>query len=623
MLGSYDGSDTLSYRLIFENSELIFSSTSAASGLRFVFDTALNYNELTYEGWRSLLFDGERKQLWPMYEIQLGSTKIDALTYSYRFTRNPVLAGKTAVLQFFINGSTLVPRDFDDRCTCMLLSGSNVLWSCGADAGQTDAQLLRLDESLDDNWYKTKTGIVVYSTVADYKLAMFVPKEIVTADLAGVKKPLLWMLAGFAVIEAVLSMYLAKRNASPITRLAGSAGKLANASVNKNEFEILDESLVKIENDLKAAQQGREIGTALLLSSLFIGQQRDLDTTYAAAQDLGISLNATAYCVAIIETAPDIPSFDCVFNLSRNTGILFCELEKLRYGVLFTGFNPNELQSTALSLLKQVLETGCCLRFGLGSVYESIEDITFSYHQAEYCLQSGVSEKNDVVYESISGFLSTPKFTPEQQQRLLNALKLNNSDVIDREFDLIINENTVKRHLPSIVKRTLLDSIAALLLTAAGDIIEGESISDFLRSLKLNEYDFIGGIIRLREAFKQTAAELNRQYNGACATALKKTELLTYLETAYTNPELSLSSTAEHFGLSDSYFSVLFKEQMGQNYSTYIEALRLKRALVILKNTDMSIESVAACVGYSNTATFRRAFKRVYGISPQQQRESP
>ena len=83
---------------------------------------------------------------------------------------------------------------------------------------------------------------------------------------------------------------------------------------------------------------------------------------------------------------------------------------------------------------------------------------------------------------------------------------------------------------------------------------------------------------------------------------------------------LSIGSMAEKFGFSESYFSVLFKDTLGEPYSSYLEKLRLNKAGELLTSTDKSVEDIAQLVGYNNSTTFRRAFKRVKGLSPQQYR---
>lgn len=46
----------------------------------------------------------------------------------------------------------------------------------------------------------------------------------------------------------------------------------------------------------------------------------------------------------------------------------------------------------------------------------------------------------------------------------------------------------------------------------------------------------------------------------------------------YSDPELSLTDLCQYLGFSCSYFSTLFKQKTGLNYSRYITSLRLEQA---------------------------------------------
>ena len=84
----------------------------------------------------------------------------------------------------------------------------------------------------------------------------------------------------------------------------------------------------------------------------------------------------------------------------------------------------------------------------------------------------------------------------------------------------------------------------------------------------------------------------------------------------YANPQFGLSMAAEEFSLSESYFSQFFKNIMGQVFSTYLEEVRLQRACALIEEGGQDLETIAEQIGYSNSASFRRAFKRVYGVAP-------
>ena len=94
-----------------------------------------------------------------------------------------------------------------------------------------------------------------------------------------------------------------------------------------------------------------------------------------------------------------------------------------------------------------------------------------------------------------------------------------------------------------------------------------------------------------------------------------------YVDEHFAEYGFGLSVIAEHCNLSETYFSQIFKEMMGENFSAYVEKKRMAYAYKLIVETDMIIDAVAEKTGYSNTNAFRKAYKRFYGISPSQSRK--
>ena len=79
---------------------------------------------------------------------------------------------------------------------------------------------------------------------------------------------------------------------------------------------------------------------------------------------------------------------------------------------------------------------------------------------------------------------------------------------------------------------------------------------------------------------------------------------------------MNLSSLALQFGLSDRRLTALIREQTGCSFSDYLEKVRIEQAVGMLRSQNSTIEEVALAVGYSNSKSFRRAFKRRTGQLP-------
>lgn len=88
------------------------------------------------------------------------------------------------------------------------------------------------------------------------------------------------------------------------------------------------------------------------------------------------------------------------------------------------------------------------------------------------------------------------------------------------------------------------------------------------------------------------------------------------LETRYHEP-FSVESLAREVGLERSYFSTLFKEQVGLAPHEYLTALRLRKACVLLREGNDSVGRIAEYVGL-DPRNFSRLLKKETGKTPRE-----
>ena len=90
-----------------------------------------------------------------------------------------------------------------------------------------------------------------------------------------------------------------------------------------------------------------------------------------------------------------------------------------------------------------------------------------------------------------------------------------------------------------------------------------------------------------------------------------------YIEQSYANPLLNLSQMAQDFGMTENFLYYFFRTRMQKSFAQYLEDKRLEKAqALIAENTKESLSALAERCGYANTQTFRRAFKKRYGLTP-------
>jgi len=101
-------------------------------------------------------------------------------------------------------------------------------------------------------------------------------------------------------------------------------------------------------------------------------------------------------------------------------------------------------------------------------------------------------------------------------------------------------------------------------------------------------------------------------------SALRKAER--YIWENYTR-KISLKEIACASGLSAPYFSTIFKEEMGENLSNYLNRMRVEKAASMLLTTDIPISEVAAACGFEDQSWFSKIFRNNTGLTPGKYRE--
>ncbi|MFX3634867.1 MAG: response regulator [Candidatus Pristimantibacillus sp.] len=128
----------------------------------------------------------------------------------------------------------------------------------------------------------------------------------------------------------------------------------------------------------------------------------------------------------------------------------------------------------------------------------------------------------------------------------------------------------------------------------------------------------------LRESYLQAlqAAENNHKAPAVGPNTIepKKNTKLIQEMIQYTkqhmNRNVTLKEVADHFSFSPNYLGLMFKEEMGINFSEYVIALRMEKAGELLQDPKVKIYEVADRVGYRYMPYFSRQFKETFGMTP-------
>ena len=86
--------------------------------------------------------------------------------------------------------------------------------------------------------------------------------------------------------------------------------------------------------------------------------------------------------------------------------------------------------------------------------------------------------------------------------------------------------------------------------------------------------------------------------------------------------KITIEDIANEVGLSQSHFMKYFKQYTGQSFVNYLNDYRLSRAGGFLRTTGDTVTEIAGRCGFDNLSYFNRLFRRKYGMTPKEYRES-
>lgn len=93
-------------------------------------------------------------------------------------------------------------------------------------------------------------------------------------------------------------------------------------------------------------------------------------------------------------------------------------------------------------------------------------------------------------------------------------------------------------------------------------------------------------------------------------------DIMRYVQNHY--KDVTLEELSENFHLSKPYLSKYIKEHTGTTFQEAVKKARMKKARAMLKETNRTVESIAASVGYETVEHFNRLFKKTYEMTPVQ-----
>lgn len=271
-----------------------------------------------------------------------------------------------------------------------------------------------------------------------------------------------------------------------------------------------------------------------------------------------------------------------------------------------------------LAFHKNLMENHSIWTFaGLGDWNQDLMVTWKSYQQASEVISYATKEHVIRSYAGTKRNTSNLYYPNELAGQLTSFITTGNESQVLEIFKMIYKENVEEQLKPANLLKCLFSDIKNTLFRIRITIPEDEKNQDELRRI-----DAMLGEHMSLKLCEDIALGLCSLFHNKCSKSHMISNMKNYILENYNDPSLCLNKISDEFLISESYCSYLFKEETGENFSTYLERIRMEQAVQLMKEGNINISDIYQKIGYNNSNTFRRAFKKIYGISPKAMKEN-
>ena len=263
---------------------------------------------------------------------------------------------------------------------------------------------------------------------------------------------------------------------------------------------------------------------------------------------------------------------------------------------------------------------GLSLTAGVGRLCRNLEDLHHSTDGARAALDYRVlGGGSRIIYigdlePQSSAALS---FEEEDQRALANAVKLGTPDQVKQVVRALTERLRQAGLSSSRCDLFLLELVACLVrLARAGSVAVEEVFGEgFTGVVPISGFSSLDELCLWLETHCLKLHDLlGRQRLNSTGQLIERAKA--FIAGHYTDTQLSVETLCSHLHLSPTYFSTLFKREVGMSFTAYVTQVRMERAAQLLQNTDEKTYRIAEQTGYADPNYFSYVFKRHFGLSP-------
>lgn len=480
------------------------------------------------------------------------------------------------------------------------------------------------------------------SEVLDLCYALFTLETVISDSANGIRNAHIFSLLIVLVVGIFMAKELMRKHYEPLQKLTGFFTKPEVGSV-KNEYEYLEDQIsLLVNNHQNIRKDARKKESALhkyILESVLINSAAEHDANEVHEviyQRFKKGYNLVLLCGILTDynASNDVDEIASEKELNRfiisnvyAEGIgekYYLETLELKEQVALI-INMESKQEDYSEVLQEIVERlhniiAENFHFRVytmeGGLYPGIEGIHQSYLEA--CDTADFLNYADEIYIRYADIrnLSVSKYdySFEMEERVINVIRNHEPKLAVSFINSVLDNNFSRKNQSSAEMLTcLLHDIFGTLIKAG----EEQGIRND-KLLTMNHINVESPLEDIKRFFQDVVEEICKEERTALdneRVGELSRDILEFIQENYMDPDLNVSQTALHFGITPSYLSALFKKQTGKSIMETIRQERIDHAMKLLAE-GMSVADVSVRVGFRERTTFIRSFKRSTGVAP-------
>lgn len=357
-------------------------------------------------------------------------------------------------------------------------------------------------------------------------------------------------------------------------------------------------------------------------------------------EDYQISMPGPVYCCVVIHTSSTQDSNE-MSPLLLSTSVQKQVKERLaqKWDARYFSYLGNSVLIAQLKNEGEVSElTDECDRFckyarrmigavvtaGVGKVCRQLSELQQSYEGAREAVSyRGIygAERAINIREIVPQGKNQPEEEGESQLTgLFRAIRFGREDEVREAVSVYIRRTVVPVTSLQQYQIGRMELLSALYRFCAANeipekIFSGDMGKLYTSLLEKGPKELEGWLLDLSLSLREL---LIHARSSSTKTYVKRAE--EYIHSSYADAELSLDYVCELLGVSNSYFSTVFKKETGKSFTAYLTDYRMEQASRMLLETGEKSYVIAKNVGYADSNYFSYVFKRKFGVAPSQYR---